>query len=134
MEEAKRFLGELVSNVSRGREPVTITRRATERAVLMSYEEYKKLQALAGATAERVAQSLAKILPFGIRARQDQFPASIQNLLVFPFCKQNEEGSQFPESACSNFLHVLPELYHLVSRGVDRPAVKVTAYSSGSRR
>ncbi len=62
VEEARRVLGELVSRVSRERETVVITRRAREKAVLINYEEYRKLQELAAeATAKRVAEALARI-------------------------------------------------------------------------
>jgi len=62
VEEARRILGELISRVSRERETVVITRRAREKAVLMNYEEYRKLQELAAeATAKRAAEALARI-------------------------------------------------------------------------
>lgn len=62
VEEARRLLGELVYRVNQGKEPVIITRRAREKAILMGYEEYRKLQDLAvEAAANRVAQALEKI-------------------------------------------------------------------------
>ena len=62
VEEARRSLGEMVARVSRGRETVIIAKRAREKAVLMGYEEYKRLQGLAAqAASDKVAQALARI-------------------------------------------------------------------------
>lgn len=62
VEEARRVLGELVSDVSRKKEAVIITRRAKERAVLIGYEEYRRLKEVAAeAASARVAQALARI-------------------------------------------------------------------------
>jgi len=62
VEEARRSLGEMVARVSRGRETIVIARRAREKAVLMGYEEYQRLQGLAAqAASNKVAQALARI-------------------------------------------------------------------------
>lgn len=62
VEEARRTLGELVSNVSGTNKAVIITRRTKEKAVLLSYEEYKKLQDMAATfSSMKVAESLSRI-------------------------------------------------------------------------
>lgn len=62
VEEARRSLGELVSDVSGTSKAVIITRRTKEKAVLMGYEEYRRLQEMATEVAStQLAQSLARI-------------------------------------------------------------------------
>jgi antitoxin YefM len=59
VEEARRKLGRLVTQVAQKREPVIIIHKAKEKAVLLSYEEYKQLQKLSAANA---AQTVSKAL------------------------------------------------------------------------
>ena len=62
VEEARRALGDLVSDVSGTSKAVIITRRTREKAVLLGYEEYKKLQGMAATVASmKVAESLSRI-------------------------------------------------------------------------
>ena len=62
VEEARRALGELVSDVSGTNKAVIITRRTKEKAVLLGYTEYKKLQGMAAAVSSmKVAESLSRI-------------------------------------------------------------------------
>jgi len=62
VEEARRALGELVSDVSGTSKAVIITRRTREKAVLLGYEEYKKLQGMAATVSSmKVSESLSRI-------------------------------------------------------------------------
>jgi len=62
VEQARRALGELVSDVSRNRKAVVITRRTREKAVLVGYEEYRRLVMIATDTARnQVLESLDRI-------------------------------------------------------------------------
>lgn len=62
VEEARRTLGELVSDVSGTSKAVIITRRTKEKAVLLGYKEYKKLQDMAAAISSmKVSESLSRI-------------------------------------------------------------------------
>ncbi|MBI2358935.1 MAG: type II toxin-antitoxin system Phd/YefM family antitoxin [Deltaproteobacteria bacterium] len=44
VEEARKKLGQLVVEVASGKQPVIIARHNSERAVLLSYEEYERLR------------------------------------------------------------------------------------------
>ncbi len=62
IEDARRSLGEIVRKVSGTSETVVIARRVREKAVLMGYDEYRRLRDLAAeAASNRVADSLARI-------------------------------------------------------------------------
>ncbi|MGE5541960.1 MAG: type II toxin-antitoxin system Phd/YefM family antitoxin [Bacillota bacterium] len=62
IEEARRSLGEMVRKVSGTSETVVIARRVREKAVLMGYDEYRRLRDLAAeAASNKVAESLARI-------------------------------------------------------------------------
>lgn len=62
VEEARRILGELVTNVCQRKEAVVITRRSKEKAVLLDYEEYRRLRGLEKeVAARRVADALSRI-------------------------------------------------------------------------
>ncbi|MGI9861192.1 type II toxin-antitoxin system Phd/YefM family antitoxin [Moorella naiadis] len=62
VEEARRKLGRLVTKVAQNREPVIIIHKAKEKAVLLSYEEYKQLQNISAANAKQtVIQALQNI-------------------------------------------------------------------------
>ncbi|MFH0801024.1 MAG: type II toxin-antitoxin system Phd/YefM family antitoxin [bacterium] len=51
VEEARKNLGDLIVRVARKKQPVVITRRTKEKAVLVNYEEYKKLEEMAESVA-----------------------------------------------------------------------------------
>lgn len=53
LEQARRALGKLVHDVTARREAVIIAKKAQEKAVLVSYDEYARLKAAEAADAER---------------------------------------------------------------------------------
>lgn len=62
VEEARKNLGDLIARVARKKQPVVITRRTKEKAVLINYEEYKKLEEMAeSVAANEVSQALKRI-------------------------------------------------------------------------
>ncbi|MFH0802467.1 MAG: type II toxin-antitoxin system Phd/YefM family antitoxin [bacterium] len=62
VEEARKNLGDLITRVARKKQPVVITRRTKEKAVLINYEEYKKLEEMAeSVAANEVSQALKRI-------------------------------------------------------------------------
>ena len=62
VEDARRKLGDLVRDASSTKKAIVITRRAKEKAVLLGYEEYKRLRDLADeASVARVSDSLLEI-------------------------------------------------------------------------
>jgi prevent-host-death family protein len=62
VEEARRKLGQLIVEVASSKEPVIIARRNSEKAVLMNYNEYERLQAQeARAAEERFESALQRI-------------------------------------------------------------------------
>ncbi len=62
VEEARKNLGNLIADVARKKQPVVITRRTKEKAVLVNYEEYKKLEEMAeSAAANDVSLALKRI-------------------------------------------------------------------------
>lgn len=62
VEDARRILGDLVSRVNKTKDPVIITRRAREKAVLLDYEAYLTLHKLAEqAKEQQVIAALERI-------------------------------------------------------------------------
>lgn len=53
LEQARRTLGKLLHDVTTHREAVIIAKKAREKAVLVSYDEYARLKAAEAADAER---------------------------------------------------------------------------------
>ncbi len=62
LEQARRMLGRLIREVVENREAVVIARKAREKAILLSWEEYARLRSAEAAQAERRFQeALARI-------------------------------------------------------------------------
>lgn len=62
LEQARRTLGQLIKEVAAHREAVIIARKARDKAVLLSLDEYRRLKALEARDAERrFLEALARI-------------------------------------------------------------------------
>ncbi|SHF73817.1 antitoxin YefM [Desulfofundulus australicus DSM 11792] len=62
VENARRILGDLISRVNENKQPVVITRRSKEKAILLDYDEYVRLKTLAEkAKEDRLIEALEKI-------------------------------------------------------------------------
>jgi len=62
VESARRILGDLISQVNENKQPVIITRRSKEKAILLDYDEYVRLQSLVEKTKEyQLIEALERI-------------------------------------------------------------------------